>query len=132
MITAHSLTKRYGAATAVDDLTFEVRPGVVTGFLGPNGSGKSTTMRMIMGLDYPDSGSALIDGKPYSELAWPLCAGRRAARRQGVPPGPHRPQPPALAGPDQRHPAPPGRRGPGPGRADARSPIGGPGSSRSA
>jgi ABC-2 type transport system ATP-binding protein len=72
MITAHSLTKRYGASTAVDNLTFEVPPGVVTGFLGPNGSGKSTTMRMIMGLDYPDSGSALIGGKPFSELAWPL------------------------------------------------------------
>ncbi len=72
MITAHSLTKRYGAATAVDNLTFEVRPGVVTGFLGPNGSGKSTTMRMVMGIDVPDSGSALIGGKPYSELAWPL------------------------------------------------------------
>ena len=72
MITAHSLTKRYGASTAVDNLTFEVRSGVVTGFLGPNGSGKSTTMRMIMGLDYPDSGSALIDGRLYSELAWPL------------------------------------------------------------
>jgi ABC-2 type transport system ATP-binding protein len=72
MITAHSLTKRYGAATAVDNLTFEVRPGVVTGFLGPNGSGKSTTMRMIMGIDIPDSGSALIGGKPYGELAWPL------------------------------------------------------------
>jgi ABC-2 type transport system ATP-binding protein len=72
MITAHSLTKRYGASTAVDNLTFEVPPGLVTGFLGPNGSGKSTTMRMIMGLDYPDSGSALIGGKPYPELAWPL------------------------------------------------------------
>jgi len=72
MITAHSLTKRYGAATAVDGLTFEVAPGVVTGFLGPNGSGKSTTMRMIVGLDHPDSGSALINGKPYCELGWPL------------------------------------------------------------
>src|SRR6202522_1470860 len=72
MITAHSLTKRYGAATAVDHLTFEVPSGVVTGFLGPNGSGKSTTMRMIMGLDVPDSGSALIGGKLFSELAWPL------------------------------------------------------------
>jgi ABC-2 type transport system ATP-binding protein len=72
MITAHSLTKRYGPSIAVDNLTFEVPPGVVTGFLGPNGSGKSTTMRMIMGLDYPDSGSTLISGKPYCELAWPL------------------------------------------------------------
>jgi ABC-2 type transport system ATP-binding protein len=72
MITTHALTKRYGATTAVDNLTFEVQPGVVTGFLGPNGSGKSTTMRMIMGLDVPSSGSALIGGKPYNELAWPL------------------------------------------------------------
>ena len=72
MITAHALTKRYGTTTAVDHLTFEVPPGVVTGFLGPNGSGKSTTMRMIMGLDAPDSGSALIDGRPYADLAWPL------------------------------------------------------------
>jgi ABC-2 type transport system ATP-binding protein len=72
MITAHSLTKRYGATTAVDNLTFEVPPGMVTGFLGPNGSGKSTTMRMIMGLDVPNSGSALIGGKAYNELAWPL------------------------------------------------------------
>jgi ABC-2 type transport system ATP-binding protein len=72
MITAHSLTKRYGAATAVDNLTFEVSPGSVTGFLGPNGSGKSTTMRMIVGLDTPTSGSALIAGKPFCQLAWPL------------------------------------------------------------
>ncbi len=66
------MTKRYGATVAVDNLTFEVPPGVVTGFLGPNGSGKSTTMRMIMGLDVPDSGSALIGGEPYTGLAWPL------------------------------------------------------------
>ncbi len=72
MITAHSLIKRYGSITAVDNLTFEVPPGSVTGFLGPNGSGKSTTMRMIMGLDYPDSGSALIGGKTYHDLSWPL------------------------------------------------------------
>ena len=72
MITVHSLTKRFGATTAVDGLSFEVPPGVVTGFLGPNGSGKSTTMRMIMGLDTPTSGSALIGGKPFTELAWPL------------------------------------------------------------
>ena len=72
MITAHALTKRYGSATAVDGLTFEVPAGVVTGFLGPNGSGKSTTMRMILGLDAPSSGSALIDGRRFSELGWPL------------------------------------------------------------
>ena len=72
MITAHTLTKRYGDAPAVDHLTFEVPSGEVTGFLGPNGSGKSTTMRMIMGLDLPDSGSALIGGRRYVDLAWPL------------------------------------------------------------
>ncbi len=57
MIVTHELTKRYGRTVAVDDLSFTVSPGVVTGFLGPNGSGKSTTMRMILGLDPPDSGS---------------------------------------------------------------------------
>src|SRR5579862_9419315 len=72
MITAHSLVKRFGATTAVDNLTFEVPPGLVTGFLGPNGSGKSTTMRLIMGLDVPTSGSALVNGKAYPELRWPL------------------------------------------------------------
>ena len=72
MITAHSLTKRYGATPAVDNLTFEVPAGLVTGFLGPNGSGKSMTMRMIMGLDVPDSGSALIGGRVFRELPWPL------------------------------------------------------------
>jgi ABC-2 type transport system ATP-binding protein len=72
MIAARSLTKRYGPTTAVRDLSFEVPPGVVTGFLGPNGSGKSTTMRMILGLDAPTSGSAVVNGKRYSELRWPL------------------------------------------------------------
>jgi ABC-2 type transport system ATP-binding protein len=56
----------------VDSLNFDIQPGTVTGFLGPNGSGKSTTMRLIMGLDTPDSGSALIDGVPYRSLGWPL------------------------------------------------------------
>ena len=68
MIEVQSLTKRYGAVQAVDDLTFTVKPGVVTGFLGPNGAGKSTTMRMILGLDKPTSGTALIDGVPYRSL----------------------------------------------------------------
>src|SRR5476649_1088894 len=72
MIVAEGLTKRYGSSLAVDQLSFEVTPGVVTGFLGPNGSGKSTTMRMIMGLDNPTSGRALVNGRPYAELAWPL------------------------------------------------------------
>src|SRR5580704_17560309 len=72
MIAVRSLTKHYGKTVAVGDLSFDVTPGVVTGFLGPNGSGKSTTMRMIMGLDAPTSGSALINGKRFTELAWPL------------------------------------------------------------
>jgi ABC-2 type transport system ATP-binding protein len=72
MIEARGLTKRYGKTTAVDDLTFEVRPGQVTGFLGPNGSGKSTTMRLIMGLDAPDAGTVRVNGRPYRDLAWPL------------------------------------------------------------
>ena len=71
MIEVQGLTKRYGAVTAVDDLTFSVQPGHVTGFLGPNGAGKSTTMRMILGLDKPTAGTAFIDGAPYSALANP-------------------------------------------------------------
>ena len=72
MISASRLSKSYGATRAVDDLTFEVRPGVVTGFLGPNGSGKSTTMRMVMGLDHPDSGTVTIGGRRFGDLRWPL------------------------------------------------------------
>jgi ABC-2 type transport system ATP-binding protein len=72
MIAARSLTKNYGRNKAVDNLSFDVQPGVVTGFLGPNGSGKSTTMRIIMGLDAPTSGSALVNGTIYQELRWPL------------------------------------------------------------
>jgi ABC-2 type transport system ATP-binding protein len=72
MIAARSLAKHYGKTVAVSDLSFDVTPGVVTGFLGPNGSGKSTTMRMIMGLDTATSGSALVNGVPYRELRWPL------------------------------------------------------------
>ncbi|OFT81487.1 ABC transporter ATP-binding protein [Corynebacterium sp. HMSC29G08] len=71
MIEVQGLTKRYGAVTAVEDLTFSVQPGHVTGFLGPNGAGKSTTMRMILGLDKPTAGTAFIDGAPYSALANP-------------------------------------------------------------
>ena len=72
MIDVRGLTKRYGDTVAVDDLTFEVRPGVVTGFLGPNGAGKSTTMRMILGLDRPTAGQALINGHAYQTLDQPL------------------------------------------------------------
>ncbi|SEF91980.1 ABC-2 type transport system ATP-binding protein [Actinacidiphila yanglinensis] len=72
MIELQGLTKRYGDKTAVDHLTFTVRPGVVTGFLGPNGAGKSTTMRMLLGLDNPTSGDVRIDGKHYAQLSEPL------------------------------------------------------------
>jgi ABC-2 type transport system ATP-binding protein len=69
---AERLTKRYGPATVVDDLSFTVRPGVVTGFLGPNGAGKSTTVRMMLGLTRPDSGTATVGGRPYRDLTYPL------------------------------------------------------------
>ncbi|MFF1839199.1 ABC transporter ATP-binding protein [Streptomyces sp. NPDC058231] len=72
MIEAHSLTKRYGGKTAVEDLSFTVRPGTVTGFLGPNGAGKSTTMRLILGLDAPTSGHATVNGRPYALHEAPL------------------------------------------------------------
>jgi ABC-2 type transport system ATP-binding protein len=72
MIEAHNLTKRYGSTKAVDDLSFEVRPGQVTGFLGPNGAGKSTTLRMIMGLDDPSAGSVSVLGHPFGEHRRPL------------------------------------------------------------
>src|SRR5271170_3347919 len=72
MIEARSLTKRYGPTVAVSDLSFTIRPGIVTGFLGPNGSGKTTTMRMILGLDYPTSGSVTVAGRKYAQLDWPM------------------------------------------------------------
>ena len=72
MIEVRGLSKRYGDTLAVDQLSFDVAPGQVTGFLGPNGSGKSTTMRMIMGLDAPSSGGVDINGRPFRQLPWPL------------------------------------------------------------
>ena len=72
MIEAHDLTKRYGDKIAVDHLSFRVEPGRVTGFLGPNGAGKSTTMRLVLGLDRPQAGSATINGRKYADLADPL------------------------------------------------------------
>src|SRR5580692_7032712 len=72
MIEARSLTKRYGPTVAVRDLSFTIRPGIVTGFLGPNGAGKTTTMRMILGLDRPTSGSVTVDGMPYADLDCPM------------------------------------------------------------
>jgi ABC-2 type transport system ATP-binding protein len=72
MIEVRGLTKRYGDKVAVDDLTFGVEPGKVTGFLGPNGAGKTTTMRCILGLDYPDKGAVVIDGQAFRDFAYPM------------------------------------------------------------
>src|SRR6202161_4506172 len=104
MIEARNLVKRYGSTMAVNDLSFSVRPGVVTGFLGPNGAGKTTTMRMILGLDAPAQGSVTVAGRSYRDLPAPmrevgalldaraLHGGRRAcdhllclARSNGIP-----------------------------------------------
>jgi ABC-2 type transport system ATP-binding protein len=72
MIEVRGLTKRYGDKIAVNDLSFVVEPGRVTGFLGPNGAGKTTTMRCILGLDYADAGTITVDGKRYADLAFPM------------------------------------------------------------
>ncbi len=72
MIEVRGLTKRYGDVVAVDDLSFDVEPGKVTGFLGPNGAGKSTTMRMMLGLDRPSAGTARVNGRPFGSFAQPL------------------------------------------------------------
>lgn len=87
MIEVRHLTKRYGPTVAVRDLTFAVRPGVVTGFLGPNGSGKSTTMRVLLGLDRPTSGTALVNGRPYAHLPAPLWEVGAMLDARGVHPG---------------------------------------------
>jgi ABC-2 type transport system ATP-binding protein len=87
VIQVRGVTKRYGRVTAVEDLSFDVPDGRVTGFLGPNGSGKSTTMRVIVGLDRPDAGTALVDGRPYRDLPWPLREVGALLDAQGFHPG---------------------------------------------
>lgn len=84
LVVSHNLTKRYGERIVVDDLSFTVRPGVVTGFLGPNGAGKSTPMRMLVGLDRPTQGDITIDGRGYQDLPDPVAASRRDARASRV------------------------------------------------
>ncbi len=106
MIEVHELTKRYGDKTAVDGLTFTVRPGIVTGFLGPNGAGKSTTMRMILGLDRPTAGTATVNGRPYADTP-PRCtrSARCSTPRRSTPGAPRTttcapwPPPPASRSP---------------------------------
>src|SRR4029450_7817709 len=87
MIQVRGLTRRFGDILAVDDLTFDVEPGKVTGFLGPNGAGKSTTMRMVLGLDRPTSGTALVGGRPVAEVAEPLRAAGALLDAGAVHPG---------------------------------------------
>jgi ABC-2 type transport system ATP-binding protein len=72
VIKARGLSKRFGSTLAVDQLSFTIQPGMVTGFLGPNGAGKTTAMRLILGLDYPSAGTVTINGRPYAELASPM------------------------------------------------------------
>src|SRR5580704_10844989 len=97
MIEARGLVKHYRSTPAVDNLSFDVRPGTVTGFLGPNGAGKSTTMRMIMGLDRPDAGQVRIGGKSYGDLRWPLREVGALLEAKAFHPGP-----PDRAGRQQR------------------------------
>jgi ABC-2 type transport system ATP-binding protein len=87
VIVVDGVTKRYKETVAVDDLSFEVRPGQVTGFLGPNGSGKSTTMRMIMGLDLPNEGSTTVNGRPYRGLPLPLTEVGALLEAKAIHPG---------------------------------------------
>jgi ABC-2 type transport system ATP-binding protein len=86
-IQVRSLTKRFGAVTAVDGISFDVQPGEVTGFLGPNGAGKTTTLRMILGLAHPTGGTATIGGRPYGELSDPAAAVGAVLERSGFHPG---------------------------------------------
>jgi len=87
MIEARGLTKVYGDKTAVDDISFDVRPGIVTGFLGPNGAGKSTTMRMIVGLDRPTAGSVTVNGKNYAAHPAPMSEVGALLEARAVHPG---------------------------------------------
>jgi ABC-2 type transport system ATP-binding protein len=86
-IEARDLTKHFGRRVAVDHLSFAIRPGLVTGLLGPNGAGKSTTMRLLLGLDRPDAGSATVAGRPYRELARPLTRVGALLEARAIHPG---------------------------------------------
>ena len=97
-IEIRGLTKRFGSFVAVDDLSFDVEPGRITGFLGPNGAGKTTTLRMLLGLVHSTSGTATIDGQRYVDLPAPQSTVGRGPRGDELPPRPQRPRPPAGAG----------------------------------
>jgi ABC-2 type transport system ATP-binding protein len=110
MIEARSLSKRYGDMLAVDNLSFTVEPGKITGFLGPNGAGKTTTMRMILGLDRPSYGTVTVNGRPFSELAAPMREVGALLDAKAVHGRPLGVQPPALPGPGQQAAEAAGRR----------------------
>src|SRR5260370_2118014 len=107
MIEAAGLTKRYGTTLAVDDLSFSVPPGHVTGFLGPNGAGKSTTMRLILGLDAPASGAVTVSGQPYAAYPRPLFQAGALLEAKAFHGGRRARNPPPC--PPLRHPLPPPR-----------------------
>jgi ABC-2 type transport system ATP-binding protein len=86
-LSVQGLTKRFGRVTAVDDLSFDVQPGTITGFLGPNGAGKTTTLRMLLGLVHPTSGTGLVDGVPYRQLDRPAFRVGAALEATGFHPG---------------------------------------------
>ena len=99
MIEARNLTKHFGDTVAVDDLSFDVKPGMVTGFLGPNGAGKTTTMRMILGLDHPNGGQVTVAGRRYRDLPAPLHEVGALLDAKAVHGGRRRVQSPAAAWP---------------------------------
>ena len=117
-IVVSGLTKQYKNVRAVDDLSFTVEPGRVTGFLGPNGAGKTTTLRMLLNLVTPTAGTATIGGQRYADLHRPAAARRRGPGGVQRAQGPHRPQPPADDLRRGRAARAPRRRGARAGRAD--------------
>jgi ABC-2 type transport system ATP-binding protein len=105
------LRKRFGPAVALDGMTFTVAPGKVTGFVGPNGAGKSTTIRVILGLDTPEEGQALVGGHSYQQLRHPLRHVGALVDAAALQPSRSGPQPPAVDGPIPEDDHEPGRRG---------------------
>ena len=120
VITADHLTKRFRNVVAVDDLSFQLQHGTITGFLGPNGAGKTTTLRMLLGLTRPTRGIALLFGRHYESIPNPAATGRGCARSHRLPPRPLRPGPPADARLFRRSTCRTCRRGPRAGRTVAR------------
>ena len=120
VVKSESLTKRFGKVLAVDDLSFALEAGTITGFLGPNGAGKTTTLRMLLGLAQPTSGRALVFDKPYAAARAARATGRRGARGDRLPSRPLGSRPPSHAQPGGRSAGLAGRRGAAAGRARGR------------